>query len=109
MLVLEDSARFVDVSGLGGHCHYSSVFSPPRPSFPLTKEMSLMSSIRQHSLVTVNEMEKYGTEINDKSLWLPGGKQRILMDGYQVPYAFRNGINFHADFFQQTKLHPCPI
>jgi hypothetical protein len=37
-------------------------------------------------------MEHYGAEINNKSLRLPGGKQRIVLDGYQIPLAFRNGL-----------------
>jgi hypothetical protein len=39
-------------------------------------------------------MEHYGAEINDRSLRLPGGKQCILMDGYQIPVAFRNGLPY---------------
>jgi hypothetical protein len=39
-------------------------------------------------------MEHYGSEINDKSLRLPGGKQQIVMDGYQIPLMFRNGLAY---------------
>jgi hypothetical protein len=39
-------------------------------------------------------MEHYGAAINDKSLRLPGGKQRIVMNGYQIPLTFRNGLAY---------------
>jgi hypothetical protein len=37
-------------------------------------------------------MEAHGADINDRSCLLPGGKQRILMDGYQLPLDFKNGM-----------------
>jgi hypothetical protein len=39
-------------------------------------------------------MEHYGAEINDKSLRLPGGKQQIVMDGYQILYKVCNGLAY---------------
>jgi hypothetical protein len=40
------------------------------------------------------QMEHDGDDINDKSLRLPGGKQGILMDGYQIPLNFHNGLPY---------------
>jgi hypothetical protein len=37
-------------------------------------------------------MEAYGADINDRPLSLPGDKQRILFDGYQIPLHFKNGL-----------------
>jgi hypothetical protein len=39
-------------------------------------------------------MEHYGAEINEKSLFLPGGQQRVVMDGYQIPLTFCNGLAY---------------
>jgi hypothetical protein len=38
------------------------------------------------------QMEAHGADINDRSQLLPGGKQRILIDGYQSPLDFKNGL-----------------
>jgi hypothetical protein len=35
-----------------------------------------------------------GADINDRSQLLPGGKQRILIDGYQIPLDFKNGLPY---------------
>jgi hypothetical protein len=40
------------------------------------------------------EMEAHGADINDCSCRLPGGKQRIFMDGYQLPLDFKNGLAY---------------
>ena len=100
MLVLEGSERFVDVSGLGGHrenqlcivttqtlitTHKGDVIAVFHQTALLGKGKSILSCL---------QMEHYGAEINDKSLRLPGGKQRILMDGYQIPLAFHNGLPY---------------
>jgi hypothetical protein len=39
-------------------------------------------------------MEHFGAEINDKYLRLLGGLPSILMDGYQTPLAFDNGLPY---------------
>jgi hypothetical protein len=39
-------------------------------------------------------MEAHEADINDRSRLLPGGKQRILMDGYQLPLDFKNGLPY---------------
>jgi hypothetical protein len=39
-------------------------------------------------------VEAHGAEINDRSRSLPGGKQRISIDGYQIPLDFKNGLPY---------------
>jgi hypothetical protein len=39
-------------------------------------------------------MEAHGADINDRSRHLPSGKQRILIDGYQLPLDFKNGLPY---------------
>jgi hypothetical protein len=39
-------------------------------------------------------MEAFGADINDRSCRLPGGKQCILVNGYQIPLDFKNGIPY---------------
>ena len=100
MRVLEGTERFVDISGLGGHrenqlrivtaqalieTHKGDVIAVFHQIALLGKGKSILSCL---------QMEHYGAEINDKSLRLPGGKQRIVMDGYQIPLAFRNGLAY---------------
>jgi hypothetical protein len=46
------------------------------------------------SILSCLQMEAYGADINDKPRSLPGGKQRILMDGYQIPLEFKNGLAY---------------
>ena len=46
------------------------------------------------SILSCVQMEHFGADINDKSLRLPNGKQRILMDGYQIPLDFHNGLPY---------------
>lgn len=100
MLVLEGSERFVDVSGLGGHrenqlrivtaqalieTHKGNVIAIFHQTALLGKGKSILSCI---------QMEHYGADINDKPLLLQGGKQRIVMDNYQIPLAFQNGLPY---------------
>jgi hypothetical protein len=100
MLVLKGSERFVDLSGLDGHCknqlrivtaqtlistHKGDVIAVFHQTVFLGKGKSTLSCL---------QMGHYGAEIKDKSLRLPGGKQRILMDGYQIPLAFRHGLPY---------------
>jgi hypothetical protein len=46
------------------------------------------------SILSCLQMEAHGADINDCSHLLPGGKQRILMDGYQLPLDFKNGLPY---------------
>ena len=34
----------------------------------------------------------FGADINNRTRLLPGGKQRIVIDGYQLPLDFKNGF-----------------
>jgi hypothetical protein len=46
------------------------------------------------SILSCLQMEAHGADINDRSRILPGGKQRILIDGYQLPLDFKNGLPY---------------
>jgi hypothetical protein len=46
------------------------------------------------SILSCLQMEAHGADINDRSKLLPGGKQRILIDGYQRPLDFKNGLPY---------------
>jgi hypothetical protein len=48
------------------------------------------------SILPCLQMEAHGADINDRSRLLPGGKQRILIDGYQLPLAFKNGLRMES-------------
>jgi hypothetical protein len=39
-------------------------------------------------------MEHYGANINDKSTCFPGGKQHIMLDGYQILLDINNGLPY---------------
>jgi hypothetical protein len=39
-------------------------------------------------------MEAFGADINDRSRMIPGAKQRILVDGYQLPLDFINCLPY---------------
>jgi hypothetical protein len=39
-------------------------------------------------------MEAYGADINDRPLSVPGGKQRILIEGYEIPLPFKNCLAY---------------
>jgi hypothetical protein len=45
-----------------------------------------------HSILLCIQKENHGADINDRSSILPEGKQRIMMDGYQIPLAIISGI-----------------
>ena len=99
MMVVEGSERFVDVSGLAGHqesqlrivtgmallhTHKGDAIGVFHQSALLGKGKSILSCV---------QMEHYGANIDDKSRQL-GGRQRILMDGYQIPLDFHNGLPY---------------
>jgi hypothetical protein len=44
------------------------------------------------SILTCLQMQAYGADIYDLYCSLSGGKQRILVDGYQPPLDFKNGV-----------------
>jgi hypothetical protein len=97
---LKGSERFIDVSGLGGHrenqlcivtaqalieTHKGNVIAVFHQIALLGKGKSILSWL---------QMEHYGAEINEKSLLLPGGQLRIIMDGYQILLTFHNCIAY---------------
>jgi hypothetical protein len=100
MIVLEGSERFVDVFGLTGHkvnqfrivraqCLISTHKGDVIASF---HQMALLG--KGKSILSCLQKEAYGADINDRPRSLPGGKQRILMDGYQIPLDFNNGLAY---------------
>jgi hypothetical protein len=46
------------------------------------------------SILSCLQMEAHGADINGHSKLLPEGKQRILIDGYQMPLDFKNGLPY---------------
>ena len=99
MLVLEGSERFVDVSGLAGHREnqlrivtaQALINTHKGPVIAVFHQMALLG--KGKSILSCLQMEHYGAVIDDKSLLLRG-KQRILMDGYQIPLDFHNGLPY---------------
>jgi hypothetical protein len=53
-------------------------------------QMALLG--KGHSILSCIQMESHGAEINDRSSLLPGGKQRIVMEGYQIPLDIDGGL-----------------
>ena len=100
MLVLEGSERFVDVIGLAGHkvsqlriVTSQALISRHKGDVIATfHQMALLG--KGKSILSCFQMEAFGADINDRSRLLPGGKQRILMDGYQMPLEFKNGLAY---------------
>jgi hypothetical protein len=46
------------------------------------------------SILSCLQMEAYGADINNRPRSLPGGKPRILIDGYQIPLYFKTGLAY---------------
>jgi hypothetical protein len=100
MLVLEGSERFVDVVGLAGHTvsqlrivtAQALVSTHKGDAIATFHQMALLG--KGKSILSCLQMEAHGADINDRSRLLPGGKQRILIDGYQLPLAFKNGLPY---------------
>jgi hypothetical protein len=100
MLVLEGSERFVDVSGLAGH-KVSQLRIVTAQALVHTHKGDVIATFHQmallgtgKSILSCLQMEAYGADINDRSCSIPGGKQRILVDGYQLPLQFENGLPY---------------
>jgi hypothetical protein len=95
--VLEGIESFVDISELGGHGENQLRIVTAQAIFEtyliyVFHHTALLG--KGKSILTCLQMEHYGADINDKSLQLPGGLQMILMDGNQIPLAFRNGLTY---------------
>ena len=100
MLVLEGSERFVDVSGLAGHkvnqlrivTAQALIHTHKGDAIATFHQMALLG--KGKSILSCIQMEHYGAHINDRSSLLPGGKQRILIDDYQIPLDINNGLAY---------------
>jgi hypothetical protein len=100
MLVLEGRERFVDVVGLAGHkvsqlrivTAQAVVSTHKGEAIATFHQMALLC--KGKSILSCLQMEAHGANINDRSRLLPGGKQRILIDGYQMPLDFKNGLPY---------------
>jgi hypothetical protein len=100
MLVFEGIESFVDVSGLAGHkvnqlrivTAQAFVTAHKGDAIATFHQMALLG--KGNSILSFLLMEAYGVDINDQSCSLPGGKQRTLIDGYQLPLDFKNGIPY---------------
>jgi hypothetical protein len=100
MLVLEGSEQFVDVSGLDGH-KVNQLHIVTAQALVTTHKGNAIATFHQmtllgkgKSILSCIQMEHFGAKINDRSSLLPGGKQHILMDGYQLPLDINNGLAY---------------
>jgi hypothetical protein len=109
MKVLEGSERFVDVVGLAGHT-VSQLRIVTAQVLVTTYKGDVIATFHQmallgkgKSIVSCLQMEAHGADINDLSCLLPGGKQRILMDGYQLPLLTSRMACYTFDVEHQLK------
>jgi hypothetical protein len=116
MLVLEGSDRFVDVFGLAGH-KVSQLRIVTSQAVVTTHRGAVIATFHQmallgkgKSILSCLQMKAYGVDINDCPISLPGGKQRNLIDGYQIPLHFKNGPAYlHAANPPMMKLVRLPM
>jgi hypothetical protein len=100
MSVLEGSERFVDVSGLAGNkgsqlrivTAQALITTHKGEAIATFHQMALLGKWK--SILLCLQMEAFGVDINDRSRMIPGGKHRILVNGYQIPLDFRNGLPY---------------
>jgi hypothetical protein len=92
--------QFVDVSGLAGHM-VSQLSIVTAQALVTTHKGDAIATFHQmaslgsgKSKISRLQMEAYGADINNRSCSLPSGKQRILVDGYQLPLQFENGLPY---------------
>jgi hypothetical protein len=100
MTVLVGSERFVDVFGLAGH-KVSQLRIVTAQALISTHKGDVIATFHQmaflgtgKSILSCLQMEAYGADINDWPRYLPGGKQRILIDGCQIPLEFTHGLAY---------------
>jgi hypothetical protein len=55
-------------------------------------QMTLLGKVK--SILSCLQIEAYSADKNNHPRTLPGGKQRILMDGNQMPLDFNNGLAY---------------
>jgi hypothetical protein len=100
MLHLEVSNCFADFSGLARHTAsqlpivtaQALVSTHKGDAIETCHQMALLG--KRQSILSFIQMEAFGADINDQSQSIPGGKQRILMDGYQLWLEFKNGLTY---------------
>jgi hypothetical protein len=100
LLAWQGSERFVDVVGLAGHkvsqlriVTAQALVSTHKGDASATfHQMALLG--KGKSILSCLQMEAHGADINDRSKLIPGGKQRILIDGDQLPLDFKNGLPY---------------
>jgi hypothetical protein len=99
MLVLERSELFVDIFGLAGH-KVSQLRIVIGQALITTSQGNAIATFHQmtflgkcNSILLCLQLEAFGADINNQPRSLPGGKQRILIDGYQLPLDFKNGLH----------------
>jgi hypothetical protein len=100
MLVLDGSEHFVDVVGLEEH-KVSQLRIVTAQVLASTHKGDAIATFHQmallgkgKSILSCLQMEAHGADINDRSKLLPGGRERILSDGYQMPLNFKNGLPY---------------
>jgi hypothetical protein len=100
MKALEGSEHFVDVVSLAGHKD-SQLHIVTAQALVITHKGDVIATFHQmallrkgKSILSFLQMEAHRADINDCSCLLPGGKQRILMDEYQLPLDFKNGLPY---------------
>ena len=100
MDVYEGSERYVDVFGLAGHKEkqlqivtaQALIHTQKGEVVAIFHQMALLG--KGKSILSCIQMEDYGAVINDRPRTLSNGKQRIVMDDYQVPLEFKNGLPY---------------
>jgi hypothetical protein len=100
MKILGGSERFVDVVGLTDR-RVSQLHIVTAQALMTTHKGDVIATFHQmallgkgKSILSCLQMEAHGADINNRSHLFSGGKQHILMDGYQFPLDFKNGIPY---------------
>jgi hypothetical protein len=91
MSILEGSERFVNVVGLAVHkvnqlqivTAQTLISTHKGDAIATFHQMAMLG--KGKSILSCLQMEAYRADVNDHSRHLHEGKQRILMDGYQIP------------------------
>jgi hypothetical protein len=92
MLVVEGRESFFDVSGLAGH-KVNQLWNVAAQALVTTHKGDAVSTVHQMALLDKDnmmlsclQMEAYSAYNNVQSCLLPGCKQHIIVDGYQVEF-----------------------
>ena len=78
-----------------------------------TNQKEVVALMHQYALInkgcTIHssiQIKSFGNNVNDKSLKLRGGKQRIkTVDGYSIPLSIKAGLPVHEDAETHTQRH----